>query len=852
MGVKLRSRVCFLFRWLPVCFFFPATAFADLSPSPAGDTVFELVFSNTVPGSLPPIEWDTPDFHSYRVQFSPDSETWVDRSSLLTAGDFNDPCVFSWQDDTVPVPREGWYRAEQVGIEAVALRGRVLLPLLHPRNLYHQMMRSTNHMHALMGHSQAAPRDFNYEVVDPMTLSLDRLLEIVAVPVPPPPGAQSGFGLCSGTNEDPGFPLGEQVSGVVNPDGSFEIWVPPYPHGYFLACRGGRVRLKTRFLAPVLPGPPIENIMMDIQSTLLANVALELGEEMHQWPDPRLVEALGQELDARENGIQLALQDSIGSRAWRLAAKELAAGLPSSPGSSLGTSATLTYIATNEVYYNLMSGAEMSGTVTRVSFGLFPGQRIRDQYLASAGVRFLAPRRLFFPMPFKKLFGIRPNTRVTEGFGGVLEVSRPTLAADNILNIVFTGTVHSVGMHLQNGFSMNDTTGVFPRRPFRFVAYDAGGSLLHEYKWYTSQTTAGGGFFGLTSPDPIRRIRIEMAGTADFSLDDLMFSDRYSHLPDLGWRADGNWVQKTTVSNSFSHIGRPVVGHSGSSYWTCPYGVTVDPEGSKLTAPAYTLTNIDLDYDDIHATDVWLLGVTSLTSRITASMGTNTFDFTENSACRIPSGACGVYPWNMLDAATMQTHWSHVHWQGYVGVETNAVVENTSSTGRYVEYSTDNGATWRNAYWFEDVSHHGKNGVWWNNHMHPFQDSDLNGDANRDGVIQNTDFDKDGVADYDFDVDGDGAGAVGGDPDDIREWDTEFYWTYVPPPWTDVDSDGLFESDIEGTSISYRFRFFGPKIPASCGSVACDGWSVDDVSFNNDDLDVGYFTDFDRSMDPNQ
>ena len=61
----------------------------------------------------------------------------------------------------------------------------------------------------------------------------------------------------------------------------------------------------------------------------------------------------------------------------------------------------------------------------------------------------------------------------------------------------------------------------------------------------------------------------------------------------------------------------------------------------------------------------------------------------------------------------------------------------------------------------------------------------------------------------------------------------------------------------ESVSIVYRFRFDAPSAPASgqchmSGSneattgtvISCDGWAVDDVAFNNDDPDVGYYTDF--------
>ena len=69
----------------------------------------------------------------------------------------------------------------------------------------------------------------------------------------------------------------------------------------------------------------------------------------------------------------------------------------------------------------------------------------------------------------------------------------------------------------------------------------------------------------------------------------------------------------------------------------------------------------------------------------------------------------------------------------------------------------------------------------------------------------------------------------------------------------DVDGDGIPDSLIEGTSMLYRFRFNSsgtPTVAADGCADSCSGWSIDDVALNNDDPDVGYYTNFDSFTIP--
>jgi hypothetical protein len=191
----------------------------------------------------------------------------------------------------------------------------------------------------------------------------------------------------------------------------------------------------------------------------------------------------------------------------------------------------------------------------------------------------------------------------------------------------------------------------------------------------------------------------------------------------------------------------------------------------------------------------------------------------------------------------MAIHWSHVHWQSYLDIEEAAVYDDTGDTERVVEYSSDNGATWTEVWWYDDESHKGVNGLWWYNHMHPMPDSDLQAYEDDPTNCTNTDFDKDGNPDFNYDVDG--SGDV--DADDCRQWNTEFYMDFPELFYERGDRPNEGESYIEGTSMLYRFRFdsTADSLGLTCFD-SCAGWFVDDVALNNDDSSMGYYTSFDE------
>lgn len=448
------------------------------------------------------------------------------------------------------------------------------------------------------------------------------------------------------------------------------------------------------------------------------------------------------------------------------------------------------------------------------------------------------------------------------------------------------------------------------RVPFRFRAYDTGGNELHEYRWYT---TTNGHFYGITVPEdagPIGRLRVEFRTlnenlsvepfeireiytASEYIADDLNLADggSISLQSALGWRSDGVWSLEGDDSDN-SDFQHPYFGYSGRDarqqgsssegrYWHAAYGTSSD--GDSLISPAFTLGNLDLDRDDFRNGFAGFLsgfadGGDMRAEEISFSTADGSVSGTMTARraafCRLIGGDdCVNTDWAEWflppplglghSVAPMATHWGHVHWQAYIDVENDAETEEVSgSTERYVEYSTDNGATWRIAHWFDDENHRGKNGLWWKNHMHPFPDSDLRGqDFNNNGSVD-TDFDKDGSADYRPPVDNNDDGST--DSNDTREWDTEWYMEWVDPArWSNIDDDSYLDSDIEGVSIIYRFRFVGPDTPTSDNpchfdaetdndELSCEGWKIDDVSFNNDDPEVGYYTHFNGFYDYNQ
>ncbi|PKL78196.1 MAG: hypothetical protein CVV27_03710 [Candidatus Melainabacteria bacterium HGW-Melainabacteria-1] len=589
------------------------------------------------------------------------------------------------------------------------------------------------------------------------------------------------------------------------------------------------------------------------------------------------------------------------------------------------------YLAGDEEIYNLTSESEILSSKTAISFGTTASSTTQlNSYASSNAVFSIYSQAAPYPTRNAASGTIETSAGRLTSSGGRLTVM-PALTAMvpnqwTGVDIRFVGSPRTSPAPVVQSVGLNIKAVSGRRQPFRLTVLDPDGAEIHAYHWHTTSSSESDGFYGLSVPASVGSIgtvrvefRIPNANHASYDprfwIDNLSFSTDYmggqtldssgSSLQDnLGWRASG-WTRQSSASSSFSHPYsqgyveyedgtaktasggttanfRAQYSSSGGTYWQAGYGTSAD--GSTLTGPAFTLSNMDLDSDDVTASSV---GYTSMLPGVDMSSATSTlavsgappgypstFSSYQVPFCRIgiPSscpasfrtaaGAIWTY-----DIAPMGTHWGHIHWQAYTAVEDAAEVANVSgSTERYVEYSTDNGSTWRKAYWFEDENHHGKNGYWWKNHMHPYPDSDLASqtwgyDFNGDGTTGSTDFDKDGVMDYSSTFDNNLDGVV--DSGDSREWDTEWYMEWIDPSlWTDVDSDSHLESSIEGSTLLYRFRFVAPgSAPASCsydpsggaaGETAiasCDGWRVDDVAFNNDTPRVGYYTSFDGSYD---
>lgn len=847
----------------------------------------------------------------------------------------------------------------------VKMTGKVQLPPIHQRNILGRKMIGSNEHDHLMDSSKShihtqkstfKPRKTNYTVVQPTSVALNRYLKVWAIPLAAP-GAKRDEWSRRGSDGQALLLDNEAYEGILDAQGNFEILVPPYEPGYMIAVDGAKVHLKAR--VPGFAQATKENVVVDLKSTMLADVSLHAPASVQQLSNAELMSHFPQ-LDQQVALLQNKYLGRLGFNESRRLAKKAVTQAnfkTQFTGCTGGSPEPTCYDNTTDIVYNLMAATDISdfaSTSYNVAFASAPGAILQNQYRnGSTGVAFtglLRPRMLF------------PRTRVVEDTtGGFALVTPPDAKGGHVRMIFESSAVHSVGLTIQNGTSHSTTGSTTQRRGFRFIVRDRGGNVIHTYNWYTNQDSTGPGFYGLTSPDAIGSLEIKVTGADPFTIGNLIYADDY--LPDtitadpagnalranLGWRATGGFQKSTTgaTSTTFTHpyfsgsVGMRSGGanYSEGPYWQSPYGYS----SSTLVAPAFTLSNLPMLQSKDQSTSKWYVGptidaskgytdtlisklripnnneatgtgATTTMSAAAAAASTTTsivlppgegVNFRPNGPIQISGGAFATpitrlvqtvagdnltlfealpaamtgaesiysyptYAQSYADTdfhyhestAAMHTHWSHVHWQAYIGVEDSAQYENVSgTTERYVEYSTDNGKTWRNAYWFKDLNHHGSNGQWWNNHMHPFPDSDLNEtDLNGDGSVS-TDFDKDGTAEYTATIDNNHDSTIDSS-DNQREWDTEFYMEYTaldPAATGDVHPYNaavqVVTGDIEGTSIVYRFRFVGPTAPASCttggAAISCDGWKIDDVAFNNDDPDVGYYTDFEGAYDSN-
>lgn len=882
------------------------------------------------------------------------------------------------------------------------IRGKVNLPPVHPRNLYPAQLANGGEMvgHNVMGVSAEELNQIkhrhrpSYQVKEASQLRLDRLLTVRAVPIqgadfqtqqlPPPPLFKPLKPLKpplvpsspvpsraepqpTATPQNSSSPLPVMTTnteesadtqiygGTIDRRGNFELRVPAHKQGYVLSISGGKVRFKYRLRQEIKAGHIYSQVEAGVQSTLIANAALQLKSAAHALSNADIEKQLGGSLSAEVESLKNALQGNLRGHQWLSKSRQLiaqagfrTASHPSTVGTATmadffngctratdGThpAATTCYTNSDEEIYNLTAASELSGSVTAVDFSATASSATRLSTYATSGVVFGVYTQAA-PQPTRNAAAGTVETsagRLTIN-GGKLTV-RPATTGSSInqwtgVDLTFVPTtrggtapaVQSVGLKIKanNG----------KRYPFRFIPLDSGGSEIHEYRWYTTKSTESNGFYGITVPASkatIGGLRIEFrvpnqnntGYDPTFWIDDLTYSTAYmgtntmdtsgsSLLANLGWRASGQWSKGSSAASSFNHpyndgfveydngssrtasgattsTIRSAYTSSGESYWQCSYGTS--STGDTLTSPAFSLGNLDLDTDDQTGSSTSYNGLlpggqdpanTNVTLAVSGapagyptSYNSLTLPFCRiglSSRCPATYINASAQKWpDVYTVAPMGTHWGHVHWQSYIAVEDAAEVSNVSgSTERYVEYSMDNGTTWRKATWFEDENHHGKNGYWWKNHMHPYPDSDLSDDTNSydfsgDGAAtKSTDFDKDGTADYSAAFDNNGDGSI--DSSDNREWDTEWYMEWIDPTsWTDVDSDSYLESAIEGATVSYRFRFAAPgAAPTSCkydatgtNISACDGWKVDDVAFSNDTPRVGYYTNFNGSYDYN-
>jgi hypothetical protein len=781
------------------------------------------------------------------------------------------------EDDPDPVEPD----PTPIGTGVATITGEVRIPPTWARNLAPQMQ-NRKHCTGMPEMSEAFERtgepcesDMTPVVRSRGEYNLPRLGSIVAFPVRVPEDAEDvPFETEDGRLDD----VREHVFfGTLELDGSYRIEVPPYSRGYEISVTVGHVQLKQRLPSRVDPGGSYETPPVDLRSTLIENVVIEVDRRRLPVTHLEALEAIRPEIDGAVAEMTESLTGRLRRRDWTA----LAVRVMRTVGLLAGDPPRIA--DASEVPQNLRSADDFIDggvTPTTVTFDSAPSEGIHRQYIGDG-------------VTFRPVLPARPGVApLAEHPGGYLVVDRQLNRVG--LDIVFSTPVRSVGMTLQNGGSRPDTTS--DRRPFRMTAL-LGPSEVHEFRWYTHQG-ADAQFYGLTSPDLFNRVRVEMAlDTASFTLDDLVFATDQIALDHLGWRAGGLWelveTETSSPSGDFDHFSRSTTGRcdyndnrSGVPYWKVAYGTHDDDgcEGSCLETPAFTLSNLPLYDEDEVSFDYWIsgsregsttyryFGTPTVTECTAATDGrTLAYQSFDNSMTRISDsawddvlfqGSSGTFSdtstipvperradgWKRPGVATMAIHWSHVHWQSYIDIEEDAVHDDTDDTERLIEYSTDNGATWTEAWWYDDESHKGVSGLWWNNHMHPMPDSDLQAYEDDPSGCSNTDFDKDGTADFNYDVDGESdGGAVDGDSDDCRQWDTEFYME-VPDDYYDlgtIPNEG--ESYIEGTSMLYRFRFDSTDDPSGLTCFdSCAGWFVDDVALNNDDSSMGYYTNFEE------
>ncbi|HMV66213.1 MAG TPA: hypothetical protein PKA64_05140 [Myxococcota bacterium] len=740
---------------------------------------------------------------------------------------------------------------------AALISGRVVLPPVHPMMLFPRRVRGRDHIESgmnqaldeqLCGYLDKEEPRFVYDVKQMEQLRLESLLQVRVTP-------WDGSGVA--------------FDGTIDDDGRFRVEVPRSLSGYHVTVTGGRVNLAARVRPSALREGHVDDLRVDLVSTALVRLT---GAATADTPDEELTAALGPRLPA-------LVEDLRDAMSYGLVAANAAIGQTRPPYYTFRACTSVhpdpaCYRRGDPVPHALLSAAQLPPDAATWR----PGDDTPPGLLLT---------------PWRPA-GSAASSTIDAQTGFV--VVQPTSAGGGV-DLVFDGGARAFGLTLQNGTTHADTSGTFPRRPFRVTLMDDLGGTIQEYHWYTNQHITA--FYGAASGAPIHRVRVEVRSPGAFTLGDVRWSATYPAAVGaaLGWTATGNWRlveggmedpafrhpyyqgYEESFGDQFYNLRERAAESSRGRYWQVPYGETESDDGSALISPAFTLNNLDLDMDDRDGFAWWINGVTHQTQVVElATLGPDgriyRFHSTGNPTCRIGGidflfdetpfpkptvmPGCRDRSWEGRYVAGMDTHWGHFHFRANIGVPATAQWENVTSgpdrTERYVEYSTDNGASWRPVWWWPDPSHHGMNDVWWKNHGHGMYDSDMVGEDWNGNGARGTDFDKDGVDDYVAPVDNNGNGVIDADPhgDDAREWDTEWYMEYVPPSaWRDVDGDGHIDPDIEGVTIRYRLRFVGPNKPKSCGAGGCFGWMVDDFAINNDNPRVGYYTSFDGAYDAN-
>ncbi len=740
------------------------------------------------------------------------------------------------------------------------VQGVIQLPAkVNPRNLFPNMVRQEPQP---PGGSCGGNRPMKYPAVSPTTLNFDKIFTVNAVPLDPtqdhfrypakvnPNGSFSvivpsnAFGYCIAANADKTrlvhcLPTGFTSGGTVKPTLN--------------------VRNSLLAMAQLVSAKPFST-PLSLDQNKLSQIVTNIEQDFEQrisggimmYNVATLLNALGFPLTpqwvrewTKEDKIPYAL---------------------STPDEVLSP----TQINFNDpLEVNLLT----SSYSDKVKFSVSSGSsgQLKKSLLGYATATFLRPREtleMVFPSNTIRTVGLRIANGSGPGGSSIRRAFR-FRAYDKLgtqVGIPLNWYTNQTGTSSFYGITVNspslatyssdcrrpDGQGAYCERPIYRVTLEMSETVVDTENQYNALQAAG---------DP-------------FYIDDINLSTQYSPMSNtMGWKPDGweltNQFTPSPLGN-FNHwltnrdnITSPDPVNSctwdnnwsGGNFWKASYPDNT-PQGlvrKTLTSPAFTLSNLPINSNQTVNADTWLAASLSvprdiLWSRMVKTTATNscassyqnTMDPNDplswndplapvewtyiNPRCLIVwESDCPVAPWTDWTSQGLwpqYDHWTHIHWQQYSAVErskdgkVDALHFGTPTTRIYHQYSTDNGATWTEAYWNRDYDHRGRIGVWYHNHLHPFDDGHLqsyidnykypwdSSSATPKRPCRNTDFwksgwrktqtaYKNGVYNYDFlkkDASGnwivgfDGVGARDTNSTDwdgeCREWDTEFYQDY--------------------------------------------------------------------------